>query len=144
MQYTFESRDEKKKKKDEMIMRDFQIGDMVSAPSPYLTILLTWWMCISVFFNLNFRTLQSESINFKVKESCLTLWDPMDCSPPGSPFHQVSQATRQEYWSGLPFLSPGNLPDPGIKPKCPALQADSLLSEPPGKPLGNKYCPSFP
>ena len=41
--------------------------------------------------------------------------------------------SRQEYWSGLTFLSPEDLPDPGIKPRSPALQADSLLSEPPGK-----------
>ena len=40
---------------------------------------------------------------------------------------------RQEYWSELPFPS-GDLPDPGIKPGSPTLQADSLLSEPPGKP----------
>ena len=40
---------------------------------------------------------------------------------------------RQEYWSGLPFLSPGDLPDPGIKPRSPALQADSLPTEQPGK-----------
>ena len=44
--------------------------------------------------------------------------------------------SRQVYWSGLPFPSPGNLPDPGIKPRSPALQADALLSEPPGKPYG--------
>ena len=42
--------------------------------------------------------------------------------------------SRQEYWSGLPFPSPGDLPDPGIKPKSPTLQADTLTSEPPGKP----------
>ena len=42
--------------------------------------------------------------------------------------------SRQEYCSGLPFPSPGDLPDPGIKPKFPALQADPLVSEPPGKP----------
>ena len=42
--------------------------------------------------------------------------------------------SRQEYWSGLLFPSPGNLPDPGIKPVSPALQADSLPVEPPGKP----------
>ena len=42
---------------------------------------------------------------------------------------------RQEYWRGLPFLSPGNIPDPGIEPGSPALQADSLPSEPPGKPI---------
>ena len=40
----------------------------------------------------------------------------------------------QEYWSVLPFPSPGDLPDPGIKSEYPALQADSLPSEPPGKP----------
>ena len=42
--------------------------------------------------------------------------------------------SRQEYWSGLPFPSPGDLPDPGIEPRSPALQADALTSEPPGKP----------
>ena len=41
--------------------------------------------------------------------------------------------SRQEYWSGLPFPSPGDLPDPGIKPRSPALEADALTSEPPGK-----------
>ena len=56
---------------------------------------------------------------------CPTLCDPMDYSPSGS---------RQEYWRGLPFPSPGDLPDPGIKPGFSALQADSLLSEPLGKP----------
>ena len=39
--------------------------------------------------------------------------------------------SRQEYWSGLPFSSPEDLPDPGIEPKSPALQADALTSEPP-------------
>ena len=43
--------------------------------------------------------------------------------------------SRQEYWSGLPFPSPGDLPDPGIEPRSPTLQADTLTSEPPGKPL---------
>ena len=42
--------------------------------------------------------------------------------------------SRQEYWSGLPFPSPEDLPNPGIKPGSPALQADSLPSEPAGKP----------
>ena len=40
--------------------------------------------------------------------------------------------SRQEYWSGLPFPSPGDLPNPGIEPRSPALQADALTSEPPG------------
>ena len=41
--------------------------------------------------------------------------------------------SRQEYWSGLPFPSPGDLPNPGIEPLSPALQADILTSEPPGE-----------
>ena len=44
--------------------------------------------------------------------------------------------SRQEYWSGLPFPSPGDLPDPGIKPRSPEFQADALTPEPPGKPMG--------
>ena len=47
--------------------------------------------------------------------------------------------SSQEYWSGLPFLSPADLPDPGIKPRSPALQADALPSEPPGKPKLKLY-----
>ena len=43
--------------------------------------------------------------------------------------------SRQEYWSGLPCLPPGDLPNPGIKPRSPALQVDSLPAEPPGKPI---------
>ena len=66
-----------------------------------------------------------------VTQSCLTLCDPMDCS------HQAPlsiEFSRQEYWSGLPFPSPGDLPDPGTELRSPALQADSLPSEPPAKP----------
>ena len=44
---------------------------------------------------------------------------------------------RQEYWSGQPFPSPGDLPNPGFDPWSPALQVDSLQSEPPGKPRDN-------
>ena len=44
------------------------------------------------------------------------------------------EISRQEYWSGLPFPSPCDLPDPGIEPRSPALQADSLPSKLPGKP----------
>ena len=51
---------------------------------------------------------------------------------PGSSFIGFS---RQEYWSGLPFPSLGDLPNPGVEPRSPALQADSFPSEPPGKPV---------
>ena len=56
--------------------------------------------------------------------------------------HQASLSvgfSRQEYWSGLPFPSPGDLPDPGIEPRSPALQGDALTSEPPGKPCTLVY-----
>jgi len=54
----------------------------------------------------------------------------MDCSPPGSSLHVILQAKILE----LPLPSPEDLPDQGIKPRSPALQADSLPNEPPGKP----------
>ena len=47
---------------------------------------------------------------------------------------------RQEYWSGLPFPSPGDLPNPGIEPGSPALQADALPSEPPRNPISIREC----
>ena len=46
--------------------------------------------------------------------------------------------SRKEYWSGLPCPPPGDLPNPGIEPRFPALQADSLPSEPPGKPKNTR------
>ena len=52
-------------------------------------------------------------VHAKSLQSCLSLWDPMDCSPPASSFVGFS---RQEYWSGLPCPPPGHLPDPGIRP----------------------------
>ena len=67
-------------------------------------------------------------------QSWLTLaiwWTVSHQAPPSMGF------SRQEYWSGLPFPPPGDLPNPGTEPRSPALQADSLPSEPPGKP-----CPS--
>ena len=58
--------------------------------------------------------------------------DPRDCSPPGSSVHGI--LSSQQYWSGLPFPSPGDLPDPGTEPRSPALQSDSLLTKLQGKP----------
>ena len=65
-----------------------------------------------------------------VTKSCPTLCDPWTIT------HQASlsmEFSRQEYWSGLPCPPPGDLPDPGIEPGSPALQADTLLFEPSGK-----------
>ena len=64
--------------------------------------------------------------------SCVQLfatpWTVAHQAPPSMGF------SRQEYWSGLSFPSPGDLPDTGIEPRSPALEADTLTSEPPGKP----------
>ena len=64
--------------------------------------------------------------------SCVWLCNPMNCSPQRLLCLGFS---RQEYWSGWPFFSSVDLPDPGIETRFPALQADSLPSEPPGRPL---------
>ena len=67
---------------------------------------------------------------------CLTLCRPMTaaCQAP-----LLMGFSKQRYWSGLPFPSPGDLPNPGIKPWTPALQADSLPTELPGKHIKVKY-----
>ena len=115
----------------------------------------------------------------KSLQSCLTLCNPIDGSPPGSPVPGTLQArtlewvaisfsnawkwkvkvkslshvwlfttpwtaafqaplsmgfSRQQYWSGLPLPAPGDLPNPGIEPRSPALQTDALPSEPSRKP----------
>ena len=57
-----------------------------------------------------------------------TLWTVAHQAPPSMGF------SKQEYWSGLPFPSPGDLPNPGIEPRAPPLQAEALTSEPRGKP----------
>ena len=64
----------------------------------------------------------------EVAQSCPTLCDPMDCSLPGSSIHGIFQARILE-WGAISFSR--DLPDPGIEPGSPALQADTLLSEPP-------------
>ena len=69
-------------------------------------------------------------VKVKVAQCCPTLCDPMDRSLPGSSAHEILQARILE-WIAIPFL--GDLPNPGIEPRSPALQADSLPSEPAGK-----------
>ena len=66
-----------------------------------------------------------------VAQLCLTLCDLMDYTLQAPLSMEFS---RQDYWRVLPFPSPGDLPDPGTEARSPSLQADSLLSKPPGKP----------
>ena len=80
------------------------------------------------------RSLQSKAESeseSEVTQSCPTLCDPTVVAYQVLPSMGFS---RQEYWSGLPFLLPGGLLDPGIEPGSPGSQVDSLPSEPPGKP----------
>ena len=75
---------------------------------------------------------QSES---EVAQLYPTVCDPWTVAHQAFPSMGFS---RQEYWSGLPFPSPGDLPDPGIESRSPTLQADALTSAPPGKPLNTR------
>ena len=70
----------------------------------------------------------SSNKEVELAQLCPTLCNPVDCSPPGSSVHGHSPGK-----SRLPFPSPGDLPNLGIKSRSPALEAGSLLSEPPGK-----------
>ena len=74
----------------------------------------------------------SEVKSFSRVQLFATPWTVAHQAPPSMEF------SRQEYWSGLPFPSPGDLPNPGIEPGSPALQADTLPSELPGKPQTNQ------
>ena len=93
------------------------------------------WKTVWQFLKKLYINLQCVSVNVK-SISCVRLfvtpWTVARQAPLSMEFF------RQEYWSGLPFPSPGDLPTPGIKPGSPALQADASPSEPPGKPLLGK------
>ena len=80
------------------------------------------------------RVKESESES-EVAQSCPTLCDPWTVAHQAPPSMGFS---RQEYWGGLPFPSPGDLPDPGIEPRSPALQAETLTSAPPGQEESEK------
>ena len=92
-------------------------------------------VCPDTFYLSKEYTME-KTINLRLSlcEPCSginSLW-PMDCSPPAPLSMKFSM---HEYWSRLPFPSPGDLPNPGIEPRSSALQPDSLPSETPGKPL---------
>ena len=72
-----------------------------------------------------------------ISQLCLALCDPMDCSPPGSSVHGTLQ---RGILQSVAFSCPEDFPNPGIKPRSPALQVDSSPSEPPGKCLVGLEC----
>ena len=99
---------------------------------PPLKLLLEQLDWILALLNLSVTYLQSLDLSLKVKVKSLshvrlfaTLWTIAYQASPSMGF------SRQEYWSGLPFPSPGDLPDPGIEPRSPTMRADALPSEPP-------------
>ena len=89
-------------------------------------------ICTLVFFRCNATAhlidYETESVSSSVMSASLQLHGLQ-------PSSSVIESSRQEYWSGLPFSSPWDLPNPGIKLRSPTLQADSLPSETPGKPI---------
>ena len=94
---------------------------MLSAGQGGTRVAQTWWGQPVVI---------KTRVKVKVAQKCPALCNPMDCSPQAPLSMEFS---RQKYWSGYPFPSSRDLPDPGIKPGSPALQAGSLPSEPPRK-----------
>ena len=109
---------------------------------PYTFILFSFLFLyrsiIDLQYNVNFRCKVIQFYTwwwFKLL-SRVQLLRPMDCSPQAPLSMGFS---RQEYWSGLPFPSSGGLLNPGIKPGSPALQADSLATVLPGKPVLHMY-----
>ena len=87
---------------------------------------------------LSLLYIESTSPNIKIYGHCevLPVAQLSDFVTPWIVVYQASpfmEFSRQEYWSGLPFPSPGDHPDPGIEPGSPTLQADALPSKPPGK-----------
>ena len=126
------------------------VGNLVFGSSPFpKSSLNIWKFSAHVLLKSNlenfehyFASVWSEWSHSVVSNSATT-WSVAYQVPPSMGF------SRQEYWSGLPFPSPGDLPNPGIKPGSPALRADALPSEPPGKPSyvlwlwGSKYLLAF-
>ena len=98
----------------------------------YRTLPNKYRMQVSVGHSSGKTILSFKSSEFKVlvDKLCSTLCNPMDCTMPGSSVHGILQARILE---SLPY--PGDLTSPGVKSRSPTLQADSLLSEPPGKPI---------
>ena len=121
-----------------MILSLVQIFPSLVSGSPFILNPVSFWQNylsskVTLFSGLANVSRPSShaflALELYVAQSCPTLCNSMDCSQ--APWSM--EFSRQECWSGLPFSSPGDLPDPGIKSGTPELQADSLPSEPPGK-----------
>ena len=112
----------KKSKFDQSILLDECNQPLMVATLPLFCYFIST-LVISIYINTEVL-----SVSCSVVSDSATPWTVVHQAPLSVEF------SRQEYWNGVPFLSPGDLPDLGIKPRSPALQANSLLSEPPGEP----------
>ena len=108
--------------------RQGEISNSLTNASPHVLWQVIMMNC--TYSNYALRKSESE-VKVLVAQLCLILCDPMDCSPPGFSVHGILQARILE-WIAIPFSR--GLPHPGIKTWSPAFQADSLPSEPLGKP----------
>ena len=113
------------------------------SPSPLPTLQSSF--CLQFFFQNVFESLLSRCPPFTIL--CVSA-PPSDSATPWTAAHQAPLSmgfSRQEYWNGWPFPSPGDLPDPGVEPGSPTTQADSLPFEPPGRPVvcGGVLTPFF-
>ena len=99
--------------------------------TPFSEVMI-WSLSSFTFISLGDRNARFVCLWFYCDHGIYQLYcDPMDCSPPGSSAHGDS---LDKTWSGLPCPTPGDLPNPGIEPRSPSLQSDSLPSETPQKP----------
>ena len=88
-----------------------------------------------IYPQANAFTLQGSVNACSITQSCPTLCDLMECSPPGSSIHGISPGKNTGV--GWPFPSPGDLPNPAVEPGFPALVGAFFTTEPPGKPSVN-------
>ena len=96
---------------------------------------MLWVLFVFIFLRFGHLVVLASFIKWSRVKSLSHVWL---FATPWTIAYQAPQSmefSRQEYWSGLPFPSPGDLPDSGIEPGSPTLQADALPSEPPGKPI---------
>ena len=110
------------------------ISQLMCSATYYQSVIRRWHLSTSLNLGKAFEFLDQETmveVLCLVAQLCLTLCDPLDYSPSGSSVHGDSPGKN----TGEVCPLPGDLPNLGIKPRSPALQADSLLSEPPGKPM---------
>ena len=131
------------------------VGNLISGPSAFSkTSLNIWKFIVHVLLKPGLENFKHYFTSMWKEYNCVVVWAVFGIAflywsevkslsrvrlfgTPWTVAHQAPLSmgfSRQEYWSGLPFPSPGDLPKPGIKPRSPALQADALTSESPGKP----------